>query len=214
MRIDIWSDIMCPFCYIGKRRLYAALEQLKLKNQVTIVWHSFLLNPHLKTQPEKNLAEHLAQEKGWTPQQTQQLLKNVMTMGESVNIAFQFDKAVVANSRKAHQYIHLAQEQGQGSAMKDALLKAYFEEGANIDDSEILHGIAEKIGLSLASNHADAERFDTKVTEDLRMAQEIGIRGVPFFIFDNALALSGAQEVATFVESIQKAALKTTNTKQ
>jgi predicted DsbA family dithiol-disulfide isomerase len=66
MRIDIWSDIMCPFCYIGKRRLYAALKQLQLENQVTIVWHSFLLNPHLETQPNKNLAEHLAQEKGWT----------------------------------------------------------------------------------------------------------------------------------------------------
>ncbi len=213
MRIDIWSDIMCPFCYIGKRRLYAALKQLQLENQVTIVWHSFLLNPHLETQPNKNLTEHLAQEKGWTAPQVQQLLQNVMAMGETANITFQFDKAVVANSRKAHRYIHLAQEQGQGSAMKDALLKSYFENGANIDDDETLHSVAGMLDLSPISSQAVIDRLDAKVTEDLRLAQEIGIRGVPFFIFNNALALSGAQEVATFVDTLQKAAIQTTTKK-
>ena len=207
MKIEIWSDVVCPFCYIGKRKLEKALDKFPLKDQVEIEWKSFQLNPEEKTNPSINTLEHLAQSKGWSMDQTREITSNVVEMAKEQGLEFDFEKAKVANTKNAHRLIHFAKKQGKGGEMKERLLKAYFSDGENVDDPNTLIKLGAEIGLNeseiksmLASN-----QFDDAVDQDIYESRLIGVRGVPFFVLDRKFGISGAQPDEVFEETLEKA---------
>jgi predicted DsbA family dithiol-disulfide isomerase len=207
MKIEIWSDVMCPFCYIGKRKFEAALEQFENKENVEVVWKSFQLNPAMKTDPSKNITEYLAEIKGWSIQQAKEMNAHVTNMAKEVGLHYDFEKAIVANSFDAHRLIQLAKKHGKGDAAEEQLFKAYFTEGKNTDDHKTLLEIGQSIGLDeleikevLASN-----QFSEEVKKDINEAQQIGVRGVPFFVVDRKYGVSGAQPSEIFLETLTKA---------
>ncbi|TDK42787.1 DsbA family oxidoreductase [Algoriphagus formosus] len=207
MKIEIWSDVVCPFCYIGKRKLEKALDKFPLKDQVEIEWKSFQLNPEEKTNPSINTLEHLAQSKGWSMDQTREITSNVVEMAKEQGLEFDFEKAKVANTKNAHRLIHFAKKQSKGGEMKERLLKAYFSDGENVDDPNTLIKLGAEIGLNeseiksmLASN-----QFDDAVDQDIYESRLIGVRGVPFFVLDRKFGISGAQPDEVFEETLEKA---------
>ena len=207
MKIEIWSDVVCPFCYIGKRKLEKALDKFPYKNQVEIEWKSFQLNPDQQTNPQLNTLEHLAQSKGWSMDQTRQITSQVVEMAKAEGLEFDFDKAVVANTKRAHQLIHLAKEFGKQDEMKERLLRAYFSEGRNVDDLDTLIELGQEVGLiadkikvSLESNE-----LENAVYQDIYDSRLIGVRGVPFFVLDRKFGISGAQPDDVFEGTLEKA---------
>ncbi|MGZ8523687.1 MAG: DsbA family oxidoreductase [Chitinophagaceae bacterium] len=207
MKVEIWSDVMCPFCYIGKRRFENALQQFPYKNEIEIVWKSFQLNPGMKTQPGKNINQYLAETKGWTPDYAKKMNEHVTTMAKDVGLQYDFDKAIVANSFDAHRLIQLAKANGKGDEMEERLFKAYFTEGRNTADHETLIQLGTEIGLDPSSIRTvlDSNEYDDKVEQDIYEAQQIGIRGVPYFVFNDRYAVSGAQATETFSGALNQA---------
>ena len=205
--VEIWSDIVCPFCYLGKRKFEAALEQFPERNQVRIVWKSFQLNPDVMTDTSITVYEHLSRSKGISEDVARQMAEGVTERAREVGLHYDFDKAVVANTFKAHCLLHLAKEKGLQNEMKERLLKAYFIEGKNVDDTEILVNTGIEIGLNGAEirEKLNAEEYRAAVQEDMDLAQRFGIRGVPFFVFDRKYAVSGAQESNVFLQTLQNA---------
>ncbi|MCW3071084.1 MAG: oxidoreductase [Bacteroidetes bacterium] len=207
MKVEIWSDIMCPFCYIGKRKFEKALEQFEHKGDVEIIWKSFQLNPDMETDPGRNINQYLAEIKGWSLEQAKEMNGRVTQMAEAVGLKYDFDKAIVANSFDAHRLIQLAKTKGKGDLAEERLFKAYFTEGSNIADKETLSAIGTSIGLEPeeVKEVLDSDKFAENVQEDLNESQQIGVRGVPFFVFDRKYAVSGAQESDAFLEVLRKA---------
>ncbi len=206
MKVEIWSDVMCPFCYIGKRRFENALAQFENKDEVEIVWRSFQLNPALQTDPSKNTIEHLAESKGWDMEYTRKTTDYVVNMAKELGLNYDFEKAIVANSFKAHRLLHLAKQNQVQNECEEKLFEAYFIYGKNIDDNDVLL----ELGLSLGI-HSDAildmlssDAFAIDVESDIYQAQQIGVQGVPFFVFDNKYAISGAQQSETFLAALYK----------
>lgn len=206
MEIQIWSDIMCPFCYIGKRRLEGAIKQLELSDEVTIVWKSFLLNPDMKTDPTRNSLEYLAETKGWTKEQTEEIVQNVVDMAKEEGLEYRMEDTKVANAMDAHRLIQLAKTGGKGDVIEERLFKAYFMEGKNIADMDVLVELGEEVGIAGDRVRECLEKgeFTDRIRQDILEAQQIGVRGVPFFVFDNQYAISGAQPVELFVQTMEK----------
>lgn len=207
MKVEIWSDVMCPFCYIGKRRFEEALTQFNNADEVEVVWKSYQLNPHLKTDPTINIHQYLANIKGIDLDDARQMNQQVTEMAESVGLAYDFDRAIVANSFDAHRLSHLAAQHGLGNAAEEALFKAYFTEGKNIADKETLIALGAGIGLSAEGikQMLNTDAFADNVKHDVAEAQQLGVRGVPFFVFDRKFAVSGAQPTAIFLQTLEKA---------
>ena len=208
MKVEIWSDVMCPFCYIGKRRFEKALANFKDKDEIEVVWKSFQLNPNMVTNANISTTENLAKSKGWTLEYTRQMSNHVTQMAAGEGMLFDFDKAVVANSFNAHRLLQFAKTLGKGDELKEVLLYAYFTDGKNTDDDETLFALAAKIGLpeQEAKNVIENKTlFAEKVHADVLEAQRFGIQGVPFFVVDRKYGISGAQEVSAFSQTLEKA---------
>jgi predicted DsbA family dithiol-disulfide isomerase len=207
MKVEIWSDVMCPFCYIGKRKFEKALAQFEHKDKVIVEWKSFQLNPNLVTDPTKNTLEYLAQSKGWTMDYTKQTTEHVSNIAKEQGLDFNFEKAVVANSFDAHRLLHLAKKYNLQNECKEQLLKAYFIDGKNTADHELLTKIGINIGLNETeiTETLNSNLYANEVNEDIYHAQQVGVKGVPFFVFGNKYAISGAQEPETFLGALQKA---------
>ena len=206
MKVEIWSDVMCPFCYIGKRRFEDALGQFAHKDRIEIEWKSFQLNPDLKTDPSININQYLADKKGWTLDYAQSMNEHVTEMAAQVGLTYDFDKAVVANSFNAHRVSHLAKKHGLGDAMEEALFNAYFTNGKNIDNKETLIELGVSVGLKAEDikQTLDSNDFADAVKHDIAEAQYLGIQGVPFFVMNNKYGVSGAQAVPVFAETLEK----------
>lgn len=206
MKVEIWSDVMCPFCYIGKRKFEAALKQFPNSNHVEVEWKSFQLQPDLKTDPTKNTLEHLAQSKGWSIDYTRQVAAQVTQMAKEVGLHYDFEHAVVANSFDAHRLAHFAKQYGKGDAMEEQLFKAYFTDGKNTADHNTLVALAASIGLNEAEvrEMIASDKFADSVRYDIAQAVQLGISGVPFFLFNERYAVSGAQEVNVFLNTLRK----------
>ncbi|MBS1624142.1 MAG: DsbA family oxidoreductase [Bacteroidetes bacterium] len=207
MTVEIWSDIMCPFCYIGKRRFEEGLAAFAQRDQVNVVWRSFQLDPDLKTDPGMSVNQMLAAKKGWSVEQAAMMNDRVTGMAREAGLDYHLDKAVVANSWDAHRFSHLAAQHGVQDRAEEALFHAYFTEGKNTADHEVLAAIGEQLGISrdetLAMLGSDA--YADAVQHDMERAQQIGVQGVPFFVLDNRYAVSGAQEGKTFAGALQAA---------
>lgn len=207
MKVDIWSDVRCPFCYIGKRKFEKALEKFPHKNEIEVNWHSFELDPTLKTNPEVNAVEHIAEIKGISKEQAEGMHEHVINVAKEVELDFNFDKSVVANSFNAHRLIQLAKTKSLANEAEEALFKAHFTEGKNIDDEETLIRTGVSIGLDKneIKEIFSSDAFSEEVKQDEMQAQSFGIRGVPFFILNNKYAVSGAQSPDVFSQALSQA---------
>lgn len=207
MKVEIWSDIACPFCYIGKRKFEAALAQFKDKESIEIEWKSFQLDPEQKTDPSKNIYQFLAERKGMSLQEAKGLSNNVAKMGQQVGLVYHFDKTIPANTFHAHQLLHLAKAHGLQNEAEEALFKAYFTDGKNMDDIAVLMQVGQELGLDSTEikKALESKQFENQVREDIYEAQQIGVQGVPFFVFDRKFAVSGAQESSTFLGTLEQA---------
>ena len=206
MKVEIWSDVMCPFCYIGKRKFENALNQFTHKDEVEVVWKSFQLNPEMKTDPKKNTIEHLAEAKGWSYQQAQEATQYVTDVAQKVGLTYNMDKAVVANSFDAHRFSHLAKQHGLQDAAEERLFKAYFTEGLNTADHSTLLQLGTDIGLDTeeVKTLLNSDLFADAVRQDIYEAQQVGVRGVPFFVLNEKYAVSGAQESDLFLQALNQ----------
>jgi predicted DsbA family dithiol-disulfide isomerase len=207
MKVEIWSDVMCPFCYIGKRKFEKALAEFEGKENVEIEWKSFQLNPSLKTDAGKSINQYLAEIKGWSLEQAKEMNARVSAMAKEVGLNYNFDKAIVANSFDAHRLIQFAKRKNVGDQMEEALFKAYFIDGKNTADHTTLISLAAEAGLDETETKAilDSGIFADEVEADIELAGQIGVRGVPFFVFDRKYAVSGAQAPEVFLETMKKA---------
>lgn len=206
IKIDIWSDVRCPFCFIGKRHLENALEKFDGKEHVEVEWHSFQLDPNLKTQPELSTIEYFKQTKGVSEDQARQMLSLAKNMALESGLETDLENLILANSYRAHQVIQLAKEKGLANEVKEALFKAHFSEAKNIDDVEALVEIAKNLGLSEdeVRKALQDEVYTYAVKQDEMQARNYGVGGVPFFVFNNKYSVSGAQPVETFLEVLEK----------
>jgi protein disulfide-isomerase len=205
MKIEVWSDIMCPFCYIGKRHLEAALGAFP-DEQFEIEWKSFQLDPTIVPQADKNVYEYLAERKGMSVEESRQMHAGVVARAAEVGLDYHFEKAVVSNSFTAHRIIQLAKTKGLGDTMEETFFKAYFTEGKDLNDPSTLMELGIEAGLNSldVKNVLEEETaFANAVKNDISEAQQIGVRGVPFFVFDRKYAVSGAQPIEHFKETIQ-----------
>jgi predicted DsbA family dithiol-disulfide isomerase len=204
MKIEIWSDVMCPFCYIGKRHLEQAMATLPFKNEVEIEWKSYQLNPDYHNTAKESLYDYLARAKGMSAAQAKQLTVGVSDMANNTGLALNFDDSVPANSFDAHRLIHFAKTKGLQNEAEEVLFHAHFIEGKDIAQQEVLIAIGETIGLVKAeiANTLVGDDFTEEVRYDIYESQQIGIRGVPYFVLDRKYALSGAQPIETFKEAI------------
>lgn len=204
MLIEIWSDIACPFCYLGLAKLNKAIVNLNLQEKVQIELRTFLLNPGLKTDLSKSISQYLHEHKQIPMDQIETMNQRIVQQGWEFGLDFRMDQIKVANTIKAHLLLHEAQEQGLQWACKMRLLKAYFTDGQNIDNIEVLQNVAAEVGLQ--TEHLDLAILGGKhsraFTHDLQEAQELGLRGVPYFIFDRKIAIHGAREMEVFERAL------------
>ena len=207
MKVEIWSDVMCPFCYIGKRRFEDALQHFENKDKVEIEWKSFLLNPDMVTDPSVSINQYLANHKGWTLDYAKQLNAQVTQMAAEAGLTYNFDKAVVANSFNAHRFSHLAKKHGLGLQAEEQLFKAYFTDGKNTDDINTLVELGKELGLDAGEvkQSLEGSAFADGVKLDIAEAQYLGVQGVPFFVFNRRYAVSGAQAEPVFEQTLEKA---------
>lgn len=206
MKIEIWSDIMCPFCYIGKRHLEAALSNFP-NEQFEIEWKSFQLDPTITPQPGKNVYEYLAERKGMSVEESKQMHAGVVARAAEVGLDYHFEKAVISNSFDAHRVIQLAKAKGLGDSMEETFFKAYFTDGRDLNDKDTLMELGIGVGLNALDIKAvleDETQFASAVKNDISEAQQIGVRGVPFFVFDRKYAVSGAQPIEHFEQTIRE----------
>lgn len=206
MKIEVWSDYVCPFCYIGKRHLEEAIEQAGLQD-VEVVYKSYELDPNSPATSEKSMAEVLSEKYNMSVEEAKAMTDNVAAQAKAVNLLYDFERMTPANTFQAHRLAKFAEAEGLGEEMTERLLRAYFIEAEKIGTFEVLLKLAEEVGLSKAQTEKmlHSEVFIDEVKQDIEEAGQIGVKGVPFFVIDRKFALSGAQPVATFVEALKKA---------
>ena len=212
MSVEVWSDVMCPFCYIGKRHYEAALAQFAESSKVEIIWHSFQLDPNItnRVDNQENVYDYLAKRKGISYEESVKMHGRVLQMAQEAGLEFHLDKALVANSFNAHRLIQMAKTKGLGDEAEEFLFKAYFTEAKDLGDPVVLAEIGREVGLSDAEFLESQEHDDYAylVNQDIQEAQNLGIRGVPFFIFDGKYTISGAQPTQIFLEALKKSFLE------
>lgn len=204
MKIDIWSDVICPFCYIGKRKLEAALEQTGITAQTE--WHGFELNPSAPRSYGMPLPDVMDYLYGFGRQRALGILNHEEQEARRMGLDFQWRIAKPGNTFDAHRLIHLAKHDGIGDKVKERFLRAYFTEGQEIGDRQVLRALALETGLAAADVDAvlASDRFADEVRADERQAAELGIRGVPYFVIDGQISVSGARDVEEFVRVLRE----------
>lgn len=206
MKVDIWSDIRCPFCYVGKKKFEKALEKFPNSDEIEINWHSFQLDANLVSQPEKNPYEYFTEMKGVSLEQAKAMHEHVKNAGKEAGIEFNFDDSKVANSYRGHLLIQLAKSNNLGNEMEEVMFKAQFIEGKNIDDEATLLEIGQSVGLSEKEiqDALQSDDFAHAISQDGLIVRQLGISGVPFFVFNDKYGVSGAQQPELFLEVLEK----------
>jgi predicted DsbA family dithiol-disulfide isomerase len=207
MKIEIWSDVACPWCYIGKRRFEAALAEFPHRDSVEVHWRSYQLDPSLPEHYDGTELDYLSTRKGMAAGQVSQMFDHVAAQAKGEGLDFRFDNVVVANSFTAHRLIHLAAAHGKQDAAKERLLSGHFEHGKDIGDREYLTSLGLELGLD-AGDLAElftTDKYATEVRHDFAEARALGISGVPFFVIDRKFGLSGAQPAETFSRALEQA---------
>jgi predicted DsbA family dithiol-disulfide isomerase len=207
MEVEIWSDVVCPWCYIGKRRFERAVASFGHPDEVTVVYRSFELDPNAPAQRTGTQAEHLASKYGMTIAQAEQANEQMTERAAADGLEFRFDVIRGGNTFDAHRLLHLAKEHGLQPEMKERLLRATFTEGLPIADKPALVRLATDVGLPAARAQAvlDGDAYADAVRADERQAARYGITGVPFFVADGKYAVSGAQPPEVLLQLLRRA---------
>lgn len=214
MQIEIWSDIACPFCYVGYKQLELAMAQYQESNPserpIDILWRSFQLNPEAVYQPNKSITQYLCEVKNMSEADVNQMQSRIVEQGKNYQIDFNFDKTPVTNTQNAHILLHIAQKQNKGTACKLALFEHHFTLGNNIHEIKILESIAQNLGIDLTpwENPFQDTELLQELEEDAYLAQQLNIRGVPYLIFNRAYAISGAHGEDTFFKVLETVRIK------
>ncbi|HTG69944.1 MAG TPA: DsbA family oxidoreductase [Candidatus Udaeobacter sp.] len=207
MKVEIWSDYVCPFCYIGKRKFELALERFAHKKQIEIVFRSFELDP--SADPNSNVSTYhmLAAKYGMSLEKAKETTVNVAEQAAAVGLTFNFDGTVSTNTFDAHRVVHFAAQHGKEKAVSERLFKAYFTDGENIGNRGRLAALAADAGLdaSSVSEMLETNQFADAVRGEEEEGRQIGIRGVPFYVVDRKYAVSGAQSPEVFLDTLNKA---------
>lgn len=209
MKIDIWADVVCPFCYLGKRHLEAALADFPGREDVTIHWRSFQLDPSAPTDEHLPTAQMLAKKYGLSPEQTVESQAGITASAAAVGLDYHLDATVTGNTFDVHRVIKHAIDQGLGDEAVEAFFDAYFTQGRVIFDRAVILELADEIGLPRAGVEAvlDGEAHADQVRADADQARAYGATGVPFFVFNDAVGVSGAQPVEVFGQALAQAAV-------
>ena len=206
MDVEIWSDIACPWCYIGKRRFEAALTQFEHRDDVRVTWRSFELDPSAPAEREGDRAERLAEKYGMTVDQARQMERQMTETAAGEGLDFRFDIARSGSTFDAHRVVHLAAEHGLQDAMKERLLRAYFGEGELMSDHDTLVRLAGEVGVDEDSvrQMLASDRFAEEVRGDELTASRFGISAVPTFVVDRSIGASGAHPPDALLELLRE----------
>ncbi|WP_020143148.1 DsbA family oxidoreductase [Terracoccus sp. 273MFTsu3.1] len=207
MKVEIWSDIACPWCYIGKRRFEKALDAFPHRDEVEVEWRSYQLDPTLPDRHDGTELDYLVDRKGMSRAQVSQMFDQVTAIAADEGLRYDFASVVVANSFAGHELLHLAQARGVGDEVKEALLSAHFEHGEDIGDREVLVRIGTQVGLDAEeiARGLATHTWRDAVVADITAANSLGIRGVPFFVLDEKYGVSGAQPTELFTQALEQA---------
>ena len=203
--IDVWSDVVCPFCHLGDTLLSQAIE--RSGRPVEVRYHSFQLMPELPAGPGRDVVEVLSETKGISREQAEAMNAQVAARAATVGLDLRFDRALVANTRDAHRLLHLARRHGNQVELAQRLFRAYFTEGRDLGDREVLADLAAEVGLDReqAARALADDSHAADVDADISFARQLGISGVPFFVLDGKYAVSGAQSPETFDQALATA---------
>lgn len=207
MRIDIWSDFACPFCYIGKRNLEIALKELDLLGEVDIVFCSFQLDPHAEKSSQSDPVTSLSEKYGTTKEEAQRMIDRIVRMASDVGLEYDYENMIQTNTLDAHRLVHYGQKLGRDKEIMERLFKAHFIDGLDIGDISVLGDLSQEVGLDRQEvlNMLNSEEYIDRVEDDRRLSQQLGISSVPFFVIDNKVAVPGAQPPETFIQVLKEA---------
>jgi len=207
MKVEIWSDVVCPWCYIGKRRFESALARFPHRDHVDVVWRSFELDPTAPALREGDAAERLASKYGMSRQQAVESHERMAQVASQEGLAFHFEATRSGNTFNAHRLLHLADERGVQGEVKERLFRAYFSEAEPIGDVDTLVRLTGEVGISAADAQAvlSTDAYAEDVRADEREATELGINGVPFFVIDRRYGVSGAQSADILLQALERA---------
>ncbi|MGW9479791.1 DsbA family oxidoreductase [Saccharomonospora azurea] len=205
LRVDVWSDIACPWCYIGKRRFEAALDVFGDTAEVTVTYRSFELAPDTPVDFDGSEVDFLAEHKGMPVEQVEQMLQQVTAIAASVGLRYDFDALRHTRTLLAHQALHHAKAHGKQLELVERLFRAYFTEGRHLGRAEELAGLAAEVGLDPDETLRvlKDDLYAGAVQSELRQARQFGIQGVPFFVFNDRYAVSGAQDPEVFLRALR-----------
>ena len=202
MHVEIWSDIVCPWCYVGKRRFEAALAAFEQRDDVRVTWRSFELDPHAPRERAVDSATHLAEKYGMTREQAQASQQNLADVAAGDGLDMRFDLTRGGNTFDAHRLVHLAESHRLQDAMKERLMHAYFTEGERIGDPDVLDRLGQEVGLPDVDVREvlGTDRYAADVREDESTAMSLGINAVPFFVVDRRMGAAGAHPPEALLE--------------
>ena len=204
MKIEIWSDVVCPWCYIGKRRFESALAQFEHADEVEVVWRSFELDPEAPVRRGPTL-EHLARKYGISEEQAAGMHERMTVLAAAEGIEFHLDETQGGNTFDAHRLLHLAKEHGKQGELKERLMRAYFTESEPIGEREVLAQLAGEVGLADAAEVLASDAYADAVRADEREARLLGISAVPFFVIDRYYGIEGAQPADVILDALTRA---------
>lgn len=206
MKIEVWSDFVCPFCYIGKRRLESALNQFEYKDEVELIFRSFELDPNFKNKFDENIHEIIARKYGISIEQAKASNNQIVAQAKAIGLNYNFDDLIPTNTFDAHRLSHYAKTEGKANELAERILKAYFVDSLNISDHKTLAGLAGEVGLDSdeALKVLVSDKYGAEVRKDEENAARFGITGVPYFVFNDKYAVSGAQPPEAFLEVLEK----------
>jgi predicted DsbA family dithiol-disulfide isomerase len=207
MKVEIWSDVVCPWCYIGKRRFERALAQFDGAAEVEVIWRSFQLNPDHPKGGRTAHDDYLSAKLGATLEQVRALNDRVIRLATAEGLDYDFDRYQVVNTFDAHRLTHFAKARHLGAEIQERLLRAQLVDGELLDDPETLVRLGVEVGLDADDTHRmlDSDAHAADVRDDLREARELGVNGVPFFVIDRRFGVSGAQETELFLQVLHHA---------
>ncbi|MBY6413238.1 DsbA family oxidoreductase [Rhodococcus sp. BP-252] len=204
MQVEVWSDIACPWCFIGKTRFAAALEQFDRRDRVDVIWRSYQLSPEAPVGARERELDALVRMKGMAPEQVAGMFEHVASIAKADGLTIDFDTVVAANTFDAHRLVHIARKQGLADEILSALFEAHFSDGRVVDDRDVLVELAERAGVTGAADALAGDAGLDEVRADLATARELQVTGVPFFVAGRRIAVSGAQPVPVLLQLLEQ----------
>lgn len=205
MKVEIWSDFVCPFCYIGKKNYEQALAQFSQQEQIVTEYKSFELDPNVNPAEKRLTVDSLAEKYGISQEEAKEMTKGVASRAAEVGLTFHFENMLDANTFDSHRIMQYAASLGKAKELAEVLFHAHFTDNKNLSDRAVLTELAATVGLDVADVLANEQQYKAQVKAEEFEAQQLGVRGVPFFVIDRKYAISGAQPVEVFLETMNKA---------